>query len=60
MSVVSIRDLKVSFDGVRVLHGINLEIARGEALGLVGESGCGTRFSGSAVRSAKACRCTGA
>ncbi|MGN0933399.1 ABC transporter ATP-binding protein [Falsigemmobacter intermedius] len=41
MSFVSIRDLKVSFDGVRVLHGIKLEIARGEALGLVGESGCG-------------------
>lgn len=41
MSFVSIRDLKVSFDGVQVLHGIDLEIAKGEAIGLVGESGCG-------------------
>lgn len=41
MTFVSIRDLKVSFEGVQVLHGIDLDVARGEALGLVGESGCG-------------------
>ncbi|WP_312527793.1 ABC transporter ATP-binding protein [Paracoccus sp. (in: a-proteobacteria)] len=41
MSFVSIRDLRVAFDGVEVLHGIDLDIARGEAVGLVGESGCG-------------------
>ncbi|ASM74652.1 MULTISPECIES: ABC transporter ATP-binding protein [Roseobacteraceae] len=41
MSFVSIRDLKVAFDGVQVLHGIDLDVAAGEALGLVGESGCG-------------------
>lgn len=41
MAFVSIRDLKVSFDGTQVLHGINLDIAAGEAVGLVGESGCG-------------------
>ena len=39
--LVNIRDLKVSFDGVRVLHGIDLSIEAGEAVGLVGESGCG-------------------
>ena len=38
---VTIRDLKVAFDGVQGLHGIDLEIDRGEAVGLVGESGCG-------------------
>lgn len=41
MALVSIRDLRVSFDGTPVLHGIDLDIGRGEALGLVGESGCG-------------------
>ncbi|MDS9469382.1 ABC transporter ATP-binding protein [Paracoccus sp. MBLB3053] len=41
MSFVSISDLRVAFDGVQVLHGIDLEIGRGEAVGLVGESGCG-------------------
>ncbi|TKT74389.1 ABC transporter ATP-binding protein [Aquamicrobium sp. LC103] len=41
MPLVDIRDLKVAFDGVHVLHGIDLAIERGEAVGLVGESGCG-------------------
>lgn len=41
MTFVSIRDLRVAFDGVQVLHGIDLDIARGESVGLVGESGCG-------------------
>lgn len=40
-SLVEIRDLRVAFDGVPVLHGIDLDVAPGEALGLVGESGCG-------------------
>ncbi len=39
--LVAIRDLAVSFDGVTVLHGIDLTVNRGEAVGLVGESGCG-------------------
>lgn len=39
--LVEIRDLKVAFNGVQVLHGINLDVKPGEALGLVGESGCG-------------------
>lgn len=42
---VSIRNLTVEFDHgrsfVRALHGIDLDVARGEALGMVGESGCG-------------------
>ncbi|WP_041544561.1 MULTISPECIES: ABC transporter ATP-binding protein [Chelativorans] len=40
-NLVELRDLKVAFDGVQVLHGINLDVAHGDALGLVGESGCG-------------------
>lgn len=39
--LVQIRGLTVAFDGVRVLHEIDLAVARGEAVGLVGESGCG-------------------
>jgi peptide/nickel transport system ATP-binding protein len=41
MPFISIRDLRVAFDGTEVLHGVNLDVAKGEALGLVGESGCG-------------------
>ncbi len=40
-NLVELRDLTVAFDGVQVLHGIDLSVAKGEALGLVGESGCG-------------------
>ncbi|WP_226575461.1 ABC transporter ATP-binding protein [Acuticoccus sediminis] len=40
-NLVEIRDLTVAFDGVPVLHGIDLSVAPGEAVGLVGESGCG-------------------
>jgi peptide/nickel transport system ATP-binding protein len=39
--LVSLKGLTVSFDSVRVLHGVDLEIAAGEAVGLVGESGSG-------------------
>ncbi len=39
--LVSIRDLAVSFNGVPALRGVDLDIAAGEAVGLVGESGCG-------------------
>jgi peptide/nickel transport system ATP-binding protein len=38
---VELEGLTVSFDGVRVLHGVDLTICRGKALGLVGESGSG-------------------
>ncbi len=40
-ALVSLRGLAVSFDGQPALRGIDLDLARGEALGLVGESGCG-------------------
>src|SRR5690606_5549635 len=40
-SLVELRNLTVAFDGTNVLHGIDLDVARGEAVGLVGESGCG-------------------
>jgi peptide/nickel transport system ATP-binding protein len=40
-TLVALRGLKVSFAGQAALRGIDLSIAPGEALGLVGESGCG-------------------
>ncbi len=39
--LIAIRNLRVAFRGVPVLHGIDLDVAPGESLGLVGESGCG-------------------
>ncbi|MCW3476119.1 ABC transporter ATP-binding protein [Limobrevibacterium gyesilva] len=40
-TLVSIRDLRVAFGGVPALRGVDLDVRRGEAVGLVGESGCG-------------------
>ncbi len=39
--ILAIRNLEVDFGTVRVVRGINLNIGRGEAVGIVGESGCG-------------------
>lgn len=39
--LMAIRGLEVMFGTSRVVHGIDLDIAAGEALGVVGESGCG-------------------
>lgn len=40
-ALVTIRGLTVAFDGLPALFGIDLDVAPGDALGLVGESGCG-------------------
>ncbi|ABM57986.1 ABC transporter ATP-binding protein [Verminephrobacter eiseniae] len=52
-ALVSIRNLRVAFDDgkakVPVLHGIDLDIDPGEALGIVGESGCGKSVTWLAV-----------
>ena len=41
MPIVEIDDLSVSFDDQPALHGINLSLGSGEAVGLIGESGSG-------------------
>ena len=40
-TLIEIRDLRVGFAGREVVHGVNLDIRRGECLALVGESGSG-------------------
>ncbi|WP_372619041.1 ABC transporter ATP-binding protein [Falsiroseomonas sp.] len=39
--LVELRGLRVAFDGQAALRGIDLSVAPGEAVGMVGESGCG-------------------
>ncbi|MDB5379939.1 MAG: oppD [Rubritepida sp.] len=39
--LLSIRDLAVDFGGAPALRGVSFDVHPGEALGLVGESGCG-------------------
>jgi peptide/nickel transport system ATP-binding protein len=41
MSTLALRDLCVSYGNTPVVHGVTLEVARGQCVGLVGESGCG-------------------
>jgi multiple sugar transport system ATP-binding protein len=41
MAEVAIRSLRKNYGAVEVIHGIDLEIARGEFVVLVGPSGCG-------------------
>jgi peptide/nickel transport system ATP-binding protein len=51
--LISIRALRVGFEDeagvLPVVHGIDLDIARGEAIGIVGESGCGKSVTWLAV-----------
>ena len=51
--VLSVRNLKVEFatrrDRLRAIDGVSLDIAKGEVLGVVGESGAGKSVTGLAV-----------
>jgi zinc transport system ATP-binding protein len=41
MTLIAARDLSVGFDGRKVLHGVDMEVARGEIVTLVGPNGSG-------------------
>ena len=41
MSAISLNNVDVAYDGVRVVEGITFNVARGESFALVGESGSG-------------------
>ncbi len=51
--VLSVRDLRVEFrtrrGALKAIDGISFDIARGEVLGVVGESGAGKSVAGSAI-----------
>ncbi|HEX3946838.1 MAG TPA: ATP-binding cassette domain-containing protein, partial [Acidimicrobiales bacterium] len=51
--LLSVRDLRVDFrrgrQVVQAVAGVDLSIAEGETLGLVGESGCGKSSTGRAI-----------
>ncbi|WP_339914220.1 dipeptide ABC transporter ATP-binding protein [uncultured Brevundimonas sp.] len=49
MTVLSVRDLRVSIDEVPILNAVSLEVAPGEVLGLVGESGSGKSMTALAI-----------
>jgi ABC-type Fe3+/spermidine/putrescine transport system ATPase subunit len=38
---LAVESLSVSYGGTRVLHGVSLDVARGELVALLGSSGCG-------------------
>ncbi|GAA1445903.1 ATP-binding cassette domain-containing protein [Nocardiopsis tropica] len=56
MSLIEVTDLRVSYPGkgfrakpIEILHGVTLDVAYGETVGLVGESGSGKTTIGRAV-----------
>ncbi|MGC1333405.1 ABC transporter ATP-binding protein, partial [Pseudomonas sp.] len=50
-NLIEIRDLTVAFGDREVVHGINLDIRRGECLALVGESGSGKSVTAHSILS---------
>ena len=49
MSLIEVRDLRVSFRGRQVVAGVDYSVAPGRTLGVVGESGCGKSMTALAL-----------
>lgn len=49
MSLLEVKDLEVTIGATRILRGISFDLEPGQALGLVGESGCGKSMLGNAL-----------
>ncbi len=47
--VLSVENLTLSINGARVVDGVGFEVAAGEVLAIVGESGCGKSLTSAAV-----------
>ena len=41
MTLLSLKGIRKSFGSVDVLHGVDLEVGKGEVIGLVGDNGAG-------------------
>jgi peptide/nickel transport system ATP-binding protein len=48
-AVLSVRDLRVALDGVALVDGVSFELAPGERVGLIGESGSGKSLTALAL-----------
>jgi peptide/nickel transport system permease protein len=48
-AVLSVRGLSVSFGGLEVVRNVAFDVAGGQTLGIVGESGCGKSVTASAI-----------
>jgi oligopeptide/dipeptide ABC transporter ATP-binding protein len=47
--LLGIKNLKVSYGGVEVVRGVDLDIDKGECAGIIGESGCGKTTVGLSI-----------
>ena len=57
--MLTIKNLKASYNGLQILKDINLNLEKGQVLSVIGESGTGKTTLGRAVMGLLEGRCTG-